>query len=208
MFKNFWYGVEFSSDVQVGSPKKVKVLGQQLVLYRKPSDGTVVAMSDLCVHRGAALSGGELKGDCIVCPYHGWEYSPEGVVQKIPAHPEKGIPRKARIDAYPVVEKHMMIWVFMGDLPEEERPPIPDWSAVDDTETYRAVTGSVPVELQLRADPRERRRHRAHAVRARAASSATRRSPRCRSSRSRPRRGTARPRSSSTRRSPAASGAR
>ncbi len=30
----------------------------------------------------------------------------------------------------------------MGDLPEEERPPIPDWSAVDDTETYRAVTGT------------------------------------------------------------------
>ena len=61
---------------------------------------------------------------------------------KIPAHPDKGIPRKARIDSYPVVEKHMMIWVFMGDLPEEERPPIPDWSAVDDTDTYRAVTGS------------------------------------------------------------------
>lgn len=142
MFKNFWYAVEFSADVQVGSPAKVKVLGQQLVLYRKPSDGSVVAMSDLCVHRGAALSAGEVKGDCIVCPYHGWEYGPDGVVQKIPAHPEKSIPRKARIDSYPVVEKHMMIWVYMGDLPEEERPPIPDWSAVDDTETYRAVTGS------------------------------------------------------------------
>jgi phenylpropionate dioxygenase-like ring-hydroxylating dioxygenase large terminal subunit len=141
MFKNFWYGVEFSKDVKVGSPKKVKVLGQQLVLYRKPSDGQVVAMSDLCVHRGAALSEGTTKGDCIVCPYHGWEYGPDGAVQKIPAHPDKGLPRKARIDAYPVQEKYMMIWVYMGDLPEEERPPIPDWSAVDDTDTFRAVTG-------------------------------------------------------------------
>ena len=62
MFKNFWYAVEFSADVQVGTPSKVKVLGQQLVIYRKPSDGTVVAMSDLCVHRGAALYPGEFAG--------------------------------------------------------------------------------------------------------------------------------------------------
>jgi phenylpropionate dioxygenase-like ring-hydroxylating dioxygenase large terminal subunit len=141
MFKNFWYAVEFSHDVVAGKPKKVKILGQQLVLYRKTSDNSVVAMSDLCVHRGAALSGGEIKGDCIVCPYHGWEYKPNGEVQKIPAHPDKGIPRKARIDSYPVQEKYMFVWVFLGDLPEEERPPIPDWSDIDDTESYRAVTG-------------------------------------------------------------------
>jgi phenylpropionate dioxygenase-like ring-hydroxylating dioxygenase large terminal subunit len=142
MFKNFWYAVEFSTDLEVGKPKKVKILGQQLVLYRKNSDHSVVAMSDLCVHRGAALSGGTVKDDCIVCPYHGWEYDPDGVVTKVPAQPEKGIPRKARIDSYPTQEKYMFIWVYMGDLPEEERPPIPDWSDIDDTETYRAVTGS------------------------------------------------------------------
>ncbi|MFI5429786.1 Rieske 2Fe-2S domain-containing protein [Aeromicrobium sp. UC242_57] len=142
MFKNFWYAVEFSTDLEVGKPKKVKILGQQLVLYRKNSDNSVVAMSDLCVHRGAALSGGTIKDDCIVCPYHGWEYSPDGAVQKVPAQPDKAIPRKARIDSYPTQEKYMFIWVYMGDLPEDERPPIPDWSEIDDTETYRAVTGS------------------------------------------------------------------
>ena len=62
MFKNFWYAVEFSDDVKPGKPMKVKVLGQQLVLYRKTSDNSVVAMSDLCVHRGAALSGGDDQG--------------------------------------------------------------------------------------------------------------------------------------------------
>lgn len=141
MFKNFWYAVEFSKDLEVGAPKKIKVLGQQLVIYRKKSDNSVVALSDLCVHRGAALSGGTIKDDCIVCPYHGWEYKPDGEVQKIPAHPKQGIPRKARIDSYPVVEKYLFIWVYLGDLPEEERPPIPDWSIIDDTENYRAVTG-------------------------------------------------------------------
>lgn len=142
MFKNFWYAVEFSKDVVAGQPKKIKVLGQQLVLYRKSSDNSIVALSDLCVHRGAALSGGTIKDDCIVCPYHGWEYNPGGEVVKIPAHPDRGIPRKARVDSYPVVEKYAFVWVFMGDLPENERPPIPDWSPIDDTVTYRAVTGT------------------------------------------------------------------
>lgn len=142
MFKNFWYAVEFSEDLKPGKPHRVKVLGQQLVLYRKTSDNSVVALSDLCVHRGAALSGGSVKGDCIVCPYHGWEYDPDGAVVKIPAHPEKSIPRKARVDSYPTVEKYKFVWVFLGDLPEEERPPIPDWSDIDNTTDYRAVTGS------------------------------------------------------------------
>jgi phenylpropionate dioxygenase-like ring-hydroxylating dioxygenase large terminal subunit len=140
MFKNFWYAVEFSSDLKAGELKKVKLLGQQLVLYRK-RDNSVVAMSDLCVHRGAALSDGELKDDCVACPYHGWEYDAEGVVQKIPAHPDKPIPKKARVDRYPTQEKYKFVWVFMGDLPEEERPPIPDWSVIDDDVNYRAVTG-------------------------------------------------------------------
>ena len=142
MFKNFWYAVEFSEDVVAGKPMKVKLLGQQLVIYRKGSDNSVVAMSDLCVHRGAALSDGEVKGDCVVCPYHGWEYEPDGAVSRIPAHPDKAIPRKARVDSYPTQEKYGFVWVFMGDLPEEERPPMPDWSLIDDTENFRAVRGS------------------------------------------------------------------
>ncbi|MBK9207343.1 MAG: Rieske (2Fe-2S) protein [Anaerolineales bacterium] len=31
-------------------------------------------MSDLCPHRGVALSAGKLVDDCIQCPFHGFEY--------------------------------------------------------------------------------------------------------------------------------------
>ncbi len=140
MFKNFWYAVEFSKDVTT-KPKKIICLGQQLVVYRK-SDGSVACLSDLCVHRGAALSKGELKGDCLVCPYHGWEYEPNGAVSKIPANPpERSIPKKARVDSYPTIERYGFLWVFLGDLPEEERPPIPVWPEFEQTDKYRAVTG-------------------------------------------------------------------
>ena len=111
------------------------------MVYRK-SDGSVACLSDLCVHRGAALSKGELKGDCLVCPYHGWEYEPNGAVSKIPANPPgRSIPKKARVDSYPTIERYGFLWVFLGDLPEEERPPIPVWPEFEQTDKYRAVTG-------------------------------------------------------------------
>lgn len=144
MLKNFWYAVEFSDRVTT-KPARITVLGQYLALYRTPR-GRVVALSDLCVHRGAALSGGSTAGENIVCPYHGWEFEPGGACTKIPANqPGRSIPNKARVDSYPVQERYGFVWVFMGDLPEAERPPIPVWpefdNLVENGGKYRAVTG-------------------------------------------------------------------
>lgn len=136
MLKNFWYAIEFSSVV-TRKPMRLTVLGQELVLYRD-TQGRPVIMSDLCVHRGGALSDGELDGDCIRCPYHGWKYEPGGACVEIPANPpDRPIPLKARVDAYPAQEKYGYIWAFLGDLPEAERPQIPDLPYFDDPSLRR-----------------------------------------------------------------------
>jgi phenylpropionate dioxygenase-like ring-hydroxylating dioxygenase large terminal subunit len=143
MLKNFWYAVAFSSEITT-KPSRLKVLGQQLVAFRQPRSGRVVVMSDLCVHRGGALSGGWLdeQTDEVVCPYHGWRYDADGVCTKIPANqPGQNIPKKARVDSYPVQEKYRFVWVFLGDLPEAERPPLPDWDEHFDDPSLKAVTG-------------------------------------------------------------------
>ncbi len=144
MLKNFWYAVEFADRVTM-KPMRVTVLGQHLALYRA-AEGRAVALSDRCVHRGAALSAGTLKGDCIVCPYHGWHYSPDGQCTRIPANPPgREIPHKARVDSYSVQERYGFIWVFLGDVPEAERPPLPVLPELDEiTEKggrFRAVKG-------------------------------------------------------------------
>jgi phenylpropionate dioxygenase-like ring-hydroxylating dioxygenase large terminal subunit len=144
MLKNFWYAVEFADRVTV-QPMRVTVLGQQLALYRTP-EGRPLALSDRCAHRGAALSAGTLKGDCIACPYHGWEYAPDGQCTKIPANPPgRGISRKARVDAYPVQERYGFIWVFLGDVPEAQRPPMPVLPELDELQEnggrFRVVMG-------------------------------------------------------------------
>lgn len=146
LIKDQWYAVEFGAAVGDG-PIRVPVHGHDLVLYRS-SDGAVHAHSDLCVHRGGALSGGRVVGDCLECPYHGWQYDPSGRCVKIPANrPDAPIPRKARIDTYPCVERYGFVWVFLGDAAEGDRPPLPALDGLDDgpearREGCRAVTGT------------------------------------------------------------------
>ncbi|MBF6135588.1 aromatic ring-hydroxylating dioxygenase subunit alpha [Nocardia otitidiscaviarum] len=144
MLKNFWYALEFADRIG-RQPRKVTCLGQDFVLFRTRS-GTVTCLSDLCVHRGGALSMGTVTDDCIACPYHGWQYNSEGVCVKIPANAEeRKIPRKARIDAYPTVERYGMVWAFLGDLPEAERPPIPVIPEHDDPE-FRVVQFEMEID--------------------------------------------------------------
>ncbi|MFC5819327.1 aromatic ring-hydroxylating dioxygenase subunit alpha [Nonomuraea harbinensis] len=144
MLKNFWYAIEFSHVVE-HRPRKVTCLGQDFVIWRR-RDGSVACLSDLCVHRGGALSLGTLVEDRVACPYHGWEYEPDGTCVKIPANPPgRGIPKKARVDAYPIVEKYGLVWAYLGDLPEDKRPPIPHMAEHDDP-AFRAVYWQTVVE--------------------------------------------------------------
>ncbi len=139
MIKNFWWPLDFSADV-TSKPKRITALSQEFVLFRTPS-GAAQVMSDLCVHRGGALSDGWLEGDCLVCPYHGWKFKADGECVKIPANlPGNPVPRKARVDSYPTVEKYGWVWAFLGDLPEAERPPLPDLPHFDNPDLKR-LTG-------------------------------------------------------------------
>lgn len=141
MYINFWYPVGRTEDV-TSQPAGIKLLGLPLVIWRDSVGGAHV-MSDTCVHRGASLSKGSVKDDCIVCPYHGWRYEAGGKCRTIPSLGGEGkIPARAKIDSYPVAEKYGLVFAFLGDLPEADRPPvypIPEW----DQDGWRATPVSI-----------------------------------------------------------------
>ena len=150
MLINLWYVAEWSHAVK-DKPVKVKMLGQNLVLFRD-AQGQVQCLSDVCLHRGGSLSGGQIHDNCVACPYHGWRYNGDGDVTMIPTRGVDGpIPKRAKIDAYPAEERYGMIWVFMGDLPEAERYPIPPfeeygqpgWREVTSEYTWKAAAARV-----------------------------------------------------------------
>lgn len=114
-----WHPVSFAAVLGV-DPIAIQLLGEHLVIWRD-SQGSAHCTSDVCVHRGTALSLGCVRGDEIVCPYHGWSYATDGVCTAIPQL-ELGatIPSKARIAAYRCIEKYGLIWVTLQ--PPKDRP--------------------------------------------------------------------------------------
>jgi phenylpropionate dioxygenase-like ring-hydroxylating dioxygenase large terminal subunit len=129
MYINFWYPVGRAADI-TEKPSNIRLLGLSFVAWRD-SRGAAHVLADTCVHRGGSLSKGLVKDDCIACPYHGWRFDGDGKCTHIPSLGQGAkIPPRAKVDAYPVQEKYGLVFAFLGDLPEAERPPlyeIPEW---------------------------------------------------------------------------------
>lgn len=139
MLINNWYVAATSEEVSAERPTAVRMLGLDFVLFR--SSGRVVCLPDVCCHRGGTLSDGKVSGACLACPYHGWQFDATGQCVLIPAlGAEVRPPKRARLDCYPTAEKYGWIWVFLGELPEQERPPLPDlFPEFDDATHWRLV---------------------------------------------------------------------
>jgi phenylpropionate dioxygenase-like ring-hydroxylating dioxygenase large terminal subunit len=122
-----WHPVAFSAGLG-GQPVHADLLGEPLVLWRG-RDGSPTAMSDLCVHRGTALSLDRVSGDEIVCAYHGWRYRADGRCVAIPqlADPTR-VPAKARVPAFRAQERYGLVWVAL-DEPRWPLPEVPELEA-------------------------------------------------------------------------------
>jgi phenylpropionate dioxygenase-like ring-hydroxylating dioxygenase large terminal subunit len=123
MYINFWYPIAKSEDVVTYEPFRTQVLSQKLVAFRDKK-GAAHVLSDVCIHRGAALGKGWVREDTVVCPYHGWQFGGDGVCKHIPTVDDAQVPARAKVDSYPIQEKYGIVFAFLGDLPEEERPPL------------------------------------------------------------------------------------
>ena len=115
-----WHPVAFASEV-TDRPAHADLLGEPLVIWRG-AGGAPRVMSDLCVHRGTALSLGWVKGDELVCAYHGWRYGADGRCVAIPQKEDPAAaPAKARVQAFRAQERYGLIWVAL----EGPRWPLP-----------------------------------------------------------------------------------
>jgi nitrite reductase/ring-hydroxylating ferredoxin subunit len=95
-------------------PFSQRILGRQLVAYRKAS-GQVAVMDAHCAHLGADLGCGNVVGEAIQCPFHHWRYGADGVCASIPHAAQ--IPAFARLRTYPVTERHGSVFFFNGPQP-------------------------------------------------------------------------------------------
>jgi len=126
--ENTWYMAMWAQDLK-DTPVARRIINRPLVLFRRPQ-GQPVALADACPHRFAPLHMGTIMGGgSIRCAYHGLQFDTSGACVHNP-HPSGRIPPLAKVRPYPVVEKHTMLWVWMGER-EPNLDDIPDFSIVD-----------------------------------------------------------------------------
>ena len=135
--KDAWYVAAGAGEVG-GRPLGRTICGEPVVLFRT-SGGNVAAISDFCPHRKYPLSRGEVVRGQIQCGYHGLRFDGEGRCVHIPSQeaiPEHGLNARR----YPVVERHGLIFLWIGDDGAADETRLPDWSWNTDPE-WTAVYG-------------------------------------------------------------------
>jgi len=149
MLINFWYAAALSTALRE-KPVKVRMLGQNLVLFRDAA-GQAHCLSNVCLHRCGSLADGWVTGNRVACPYHGWEFAGSGQCERIPSlgPGQPPVPGRVKVDSYPVTERYGIVFAFLGDLPEAERPPlmpVPEW----DQPGWRCNTSSFEFRANYR----------------------------------------------------------
>ncbi len=62
-----------AADVKPGHGVVAEVNGKTLAVFNV--DGTFHAIDNTCVHRGGPLGEGDLEGNVVSCPWHGWQFN-------------------------------------------------------------------------------------------------------------------------------------
>ncbi|HEY0725781.1 MAG TPA: Rieske 2Fe-2S domain-containing protein [Pyrinomonadaceae bacterium] len=136
-FRRYWLAVGTTRDLR-DIPQAVKVLDEDLVLFRD-GEGRIGLIGAHCPHRGASLEYGDVEGEGIRCPYHGWLFNVGGRCLEMPAEPKDSkFCHKVKQLAYPVRELGGLIFAYMG--PDQANPPpLPQYAPLLDHGGQRQV---------------------------------------------------------------------
>jgi phenylpropionate dioxygenase-like ring-hydroxylating dioxygenase large terminal subunit len=125
--RRFWQPICFSDELK-DLPHRVKILGEELVVFRDRS-GTVGLLELHCPHRGASLEYGLIDAKGIRCCYHGWLFAADGTILETPGEPAHStLKDRLHHGAYPIHEYGGIVFAYMGPL--DRQPPFPVYDSL------------------------------------------------------------------------------
>lgn len=99
------YRVAALDEIPSGKMLQCTVAGREIVLCHHR--GAFHAFQGECPHQGGPLGQGNLVDGCIVCPWHGWEFSvKKGALDYNPA---------IALRRYPALVRDGALWVDIDD---------------------------------------------------------------------------------------------
>lgn len=132
LMRRYWHPVATSASITSELPRRVRILGENLVLFRDHA-GRAGLLAEKCRHRGTSLFFGRIEPDGLRCCYHGWKFDVQGHCIDQACEIDGGNRRNlARQPWYPVEERYGLIFAYMG--PPERKPALPRWSVLEPLE--------------------------------------------------------------------------
>ncbi len=140
LLRRYWHPVAATSELENPGTKKVRLLGEDLILYKDKS-GSLGLIGDRCPHRRVSMEYGIPEADGLRCPYHGWLYNQEGRCTEQPGEPwDSTFKDRITITAYPAEELGGLIFAYLGPLPA---PLLPRWEPFVIDNAIREVGATV-----------------------------------------------------------------
>ena len=129
LLRRYWHPVGLSGDAGA-TPRMVKILGEELVLFRD-GQGRPGLVYPRCCHRGTTLYYGKVEERGIRCCYHGWLFDVEGQCLEMPAEPDPSGPQCQRVRQpwYPAQDRYGLVFAYLG--PPEKMPVLPHFECLE-----------------------------------------------------------------------------
>jgi 5,5'-dehydrodivanillate O-demethylase len=122
--RRYWQPIYVSEKLAQGSIVPIRILGEDLALYRGAS-GTPRVIANECPHRLSVLNTGWIEGESIRCRYHGWRYDESGRCVEQPAEPRPFCDKVPKLASYPTHEAHGLIFAYLGEGDAPTSRPLP-----------------------------------------------------------------------------------
>ncbi len=120
----YWHPIAAATQLDDNPVRRVKLLGESLVLFRDRNGGLGL-IGDTCAHRRVNLVFGVPEPEGLRCPYHGWLYDATGQCLEMPTEAaDSSFPSRVKLTAYPVQELAGLIFAYLGPQPA---PLLPRW---------------------------------------------------------------------------------
>jgi 5,5'-dehydrodivanillate O-demethylase len=122
LLRRYWWPVATAADLEVIPSRRVRLLGEDLVLYRD-GGGRLGLLEEQCPHRRASLAYGIVEPDGIRCGYHGWKFDHAGRCLDQPGEPaDSSFKERIRTTSYVAEEMGGLVWAYLGPKPASLLP--------------------------------------------------------------------------------------
>ncbi len=127
IMRRHWIAACLSEEVAEpdGAPLKVRLLGEDLVVFRD-SNGRLGVLDEYCSHRRASLVFARNEDCGLRCLYHGWKFAVDGTIVEMASEPAASpVAERMKHKAYPAREAGGFVWTYLGPAEEmrEFEPP-------------------------------------------------------------------------------------